>query len=237
MTRKRKRPRAFGMALMVALSAMAVSSSAARAENQGDFTSNGTSLVGTETFLAASEGEGILLVSSIGLNILCLKNDITGTALGGTAAANGVAHWEGKFEECRALDNKGNENKTCVVEVLPAKGLALVVLVLGFTVEKFILIEPELGKPSFTSIHLYNAAGKECTLEPLYEVTGTTLAKATEGAGASGKELLFIEATAAQRNAGGDEMRVGTHPATIDGSLLTRYTGPLATTSVGIKNL
>lgn len=236
MTCKRKRlPCAFASAFVLFLAVIAVSSSAALAENEGDFTANGTSLTASETFLATSEGEGILLVSSIGLNILCSVTHVEGTALGGTKAANGVAHWSAGFKGCKAIDIKGVENKTCIVKDISAKGLALVVLVTGFTSEKFVLIEPEVGKP-FTTIALENAPGKECTLEPSYELTGTILAKATEGAGASGKELLLIEATEAQKKAGKDAMLIGTHSAIIDGSILGHYTGALQV-AVGVKNL
>jgi len=215
------------------------------AANEGDFTANGTALTASQTFLATGL-DGKLLVPAIGLNILCLNAHAEGEALGGTSTTNGVAHGVVIFKECSAVDNKGTKNATCVVDDIEAKGLALVVLVPGFTTEKFVLFEPETGKP-FATIKMLNATGKECSFEPTYSVTGTLLTKATEDAKenssaecsetGSGTELLLKEASKAQKEAGKDELLVGAHPSTVDGCVFAHYTGSLATALVGIKNL
>lgn len=233
-----------GLSFVAALAFMAITVVAAQAaEDEGDFTAGTASLTGSETFLGTGL-DGKLLVPTIGLNILCTNAHAEGTALGGSKAANGLAHGTVLFTGCTASDNNGKPNTTCVIDNISAAGLAQVVLVKGFTTENFVLFKPEAGKP-FTRIHTLDAVGKECTLELEYEVKGTLLTKAsfdathnstcTEGGG--GKELFLKEATAAQSTAGGDDLLVGTHPATIDGCVFAHYTGPKKAELVGIKNL
>lgn len=233
------------MSFVAMLAFMAVAVAGAQAA-EGDFTADGVSLTGSETFLALGL-DGKLLVPDLGLTILCLKAHAEGTALGGAPTTDGIAHGTVTFTGCKALDSKGNENKTCVVDDVVAKGLALVVLVPGFTTEKFVLFEPEKEVKLFTTIVTLNAVGKECTLEPAYEVSGSLLTKATEDAKENsssecsevgvGKELLLKEASKAQKEAGKDDLFVGTHLATIDGCVFAKYTGAKATALVGIKNL
>lgn len=212
------------------------------AEDEGDFTAGGVSLAAGETLL----GIGLdmkLLVPSIGLNVLC-NTDAEGSALGGSKATNGIAHATFRFTGCSVFDNKGFLNHTCLIDDFFVNVSAQVVLVKGFTTEGFVLLKPIPGQP-FATIQTLNAIGKECTLELEYEVKGTLLTKAsfdathnsscTEGGG--GLELFLKEATAAQSTAGGDDLLVGTHSATIDGCVFTHYTGPKKAQLVGIKNL
>jgi hypothetical protein len=244
MSHRKRGFKVIGLSFVAALAFMAVGVVVAQAaEDEGDFMAGGTALTASESFL----GTGLdlkLLVISIGLNVLCLKAHAEGTALGGTKATNGVAHGKIIFKECNAFDNKGNPNTTCVLHDIEAAGLAQVVLVKGFTGEKFVLFKPETGKP-FTTIHTLNAPKKICTLELEYTVSNTLLTKASFNAthnsscteGGAGKELFLKEATPSQSAAGGDDLLVGTHSATIDGCVFAHYTGVLEPELVGILNL
>lgn len=229
----KRQARRICFALMTAL--VAALSFAVAAYAAGDFTANGKALTASEETTTGTVETAIqFLAPAIGLNIKCPEGHEVGVVLG-TGSTPGVSHVVRRFLNCVAFDNKGIENKTCVVPTIEASGLLLIVKINGVIVR--LLLEPNKGKKALTVIKLNNAVGKECTLEPEYEVSGTELLIGTEGAGAGGLELLTTEASASESKEGADGLLVGTHPMTIDGSMLSTFSGALKGSKLGFIGL
>ncbi len=170
--------RAFGLALMAALSLMAFSAVAAQAENLSDGGKAAKFLVGKSAALAVGKtfegnqvGTGTLLIPGR-VDILCQNGTAITGAINSETDASGTATFTGctAWSPVTILGNPHVTKVACTVkEPIVAGGLALPKLHEG---APYILLEPKEGSASFTTIFL---EGPECPLTKENKLTGSVV--------------------------------------------------------------
>ncbi len=203
-----------GLALVAAISVMAVTAVAAQAANQVVIE---TKVETAETELEGTGGKGKLLVPALTLELECTTGKIKGKGKN-TAGSDfhGTAHI--LFHGCLVIGNKfckvyptaADRTAKTNAGLLLAEGLALIITSGASRYVK----ASQIGAAPFSTIFLTKAA-EGCTLPAENTVTGTAAFKIdTFGTEALEHELLDI--TPAEETTLGVALKYGENPATLD---------------------
>jgi len=223
--------RAFGLALMAALSLMAFTAVAAQAENLSDGGKAANFLVGKSaalsvgvTFEANQVGTGTLLVPGR-VDILCTTGTTTGkvnssTDASGTATFTGCTAWQ----PVTVLGASHVTKVACTVkEPIVAKGLALPKKHEG---NSYVLLEQEEGSAAFTTVFL---EGPECPLTKENVVKGSVVGLVDKNDTAA-PVLLFnheIQKLFQTSATLGDHLKFGAFEAYLDAEATGKVTLPV----------
>jgi hypothetical protein len=236
--------RAFGLAMMAAVSLMAFSAVAAQAE---DLTDGGkaalfeilksSALVAGATYTANLEKwtdgllHGFLLVEKSNLSILCTGLTVTGGTFNSDVEAVGSVTFKG----CVAFNFAGTEKLAgCTILSKAEGGEKEVIVATGKVLprkhegESYLLAEPTVAGSTFTNIFFEKEKG--CVLPFKNEIKGTLGALVKE------KEAVIglITANAAIQKLMGDALTFGVNPAVVDGNATTELTGKHLGCSFGV---
>ncbi len=219
--------RAFGLALVAALSLMAFSAVAAQAEELSDggkaakfLVEKSAALAVGKTFEANQVGTGTLLVPGR-VDILCTTGTTTGTVnnetdASGTASFTGCSAWS----PVTVLGASHVTKVNCTVkEPIVAGGLALPKL---HNSGQYVLLEQKEAAVPFATVFL---EGAECPLTKENKVTGSVVGQ-VDGNDTKTPKLLFSHTIQKlfQVGAAGDHLKFGAFEAYLDAEATGKVT-------------